>query len=199
VARSLHVDRSDRRYGDRVEGWVRPEYRNQAEEPRPGEYWTPIPVGLDDDPEPSAKGYGWPAPVERLPAVPSYQTATRFDLLPLSEPTEVVPAWRDGREDGKGRISLPRSWASRNEKPSRREKPAGPEPDGVAKGGAKGGVNYGADNSGKGSADDGGKGREKGGAEPEGGRRRPRPRPRPDAGVDRSTVYVSRHAAEPPR
>jgi hypothetical protein len=133
--------------------------------------------------------------VERLPAVPSYQTATRFDLLPLSEPTEVVPAWRDGREDGKGRISLPRSWASRNEKPSRREKPAGPEPDGVA----KGGVNYGADNSGKGSADDGGKGREKGGAEPEGGRRRPRPRPRPDAGVDRSTVYVSRHAAEPPR
>src|SRR6185436_628351 len=72
------------RYGDRVEGWVRPEYRHQPDEPRPGEYWTPIPVDLAGDAEPSAKGYGWPRPVERLPAVPDYEPATGFDLIPIS-------------------------------------------------------------------------------------------------------------------
>jgi hypothetical protein len=116
------------RYGDRVEGWVRPEYHEApAEEPRPGEYWTPIPVDLAGDHEPSAKGYGWPRPVERLPAVPDYEPATGFDLIPVAhEPTEVVPAW-PRNDDRPGRIRLPRSWATRNEKPERPEKPATPE------------------------------------------------------------------------
>jgi len=140
------------RYGDRVEGWVRPEYQDLPDEPRPGEYWTPIPVDLAGDPEPSAKGYGWPRPVERLPAVPDYEPATGFDLIPISEPTEVVPTWA-GHDDRPGRIRLPRSWNTRNEK-----HPEKPEPR----------------------------------------RPRPRPRPRPERPADPSTVYVSRHAAEPP-
>ncbi|WP_433370572.1 hypothetical protein ACQPZX_45755 [Actinoplanes sp. CA-142083] len=151
--------RSDR-YGDRVEGWVRPEYHDQPDEPRPGEYWTPIPVDLAGDAEPSAKGYGWPRPVERLPAVPDYEPATGFDLIPVvSEPTEVVPAW-PMNDDRPGRIRLPRSWATRNDKPARNEKPDKP---------------------------------------PATERRRPRPRPRPEPPADRNTtVYVSRHAADPP-
>ncbi|GAA2640817.1 hypothetical protein Adu01nite_08110 [Paractinoplanes durhamensis] len=155
------------RYGDRVEGWVRPEYHEPAAEPRPGEYWTPIPVDLEPDPEPSAKGYGWPRPVERLPAVPDYEPATGFDMRPVQyEPTEAVPVW-PMNDEGPGRVRLPRSWAVRNEKPEPlgTEKP-GPAPD----------------------------------------RRRPRPRPRPSISeipeapppVDRSTMYVSRHAADPP-
>jgi hypothetical protein len=140
------------RYGDRVEGWVRPEYQDPPDEPRPGEYWTPIPVGLAGDPEPSAKGYGWPRPVERLPAVPDYEPATGFDLVPISEPTEVVPTWAMN-DDRPGRIRLPRSWNTRNER-----HPEKPEPR----------------------------------------RPRPRPRPRPQPPVDSSTVYVSRHAADPP-
>ena len=166
------LDRSNHRYGDRVEGWIRPEYRNPPDEPRPGEYWTPIPVDLGDDPEPSAKGYGWPMPVERLPTVPPYEPATGFDLAPVvAEPTEVVPAW-PAAADRPGRIRLPRSWASRNEKPVGPEQPAGAEPaaDGTAGDAAAPVV-----------------------------RRRPRPRPRPDMPVDRSTVYVSRHAADPSR
>jgi hypothetical protein len=148
------VDRSDRGYGDRVEGWVRPEYQTPADEPRPGEYWTPIPVDLGGDPEPSAKGYGWPLPVERLPAVPSYEPATGFDMAPVtSEPTELVAVWDTQPNDRPGRIRLPRSWSNRNEKVMRDEEP----------------------------------------------RRRPRPRPRPEEPIDTSTVYVSRHAAEPPR
>lgn len=140
------------RYGDRVEGWVRPEYQDPPDEPRPGEYWTPIPVDLAGDPEPSAKGYGWPRPVERLPAVPDYEPATGFDLIPISEPTEVVPTWAMN-DDRPGRIRLPRSWNARNEK-----RPEKPEPR----------------------------------------RPRPRPRPRPEQPIDPSTVYVSRHAADPP-
>ncbi|GIE99095.1 hypothetical protein Ari01nite_65600 [Paractinoplanes rishiriensis] len=139
------------RYGDRIDGWVRPEYQSPSEEPRPGEYWTPIPVDLGGDPEPSAKGYGWPLPVERLPAVPAYEPATGFDLVPVaSEPTEVVPVWSAGDEERPSRIRLPRSWSSRNEK-------AEHEP-----------------------------------------RRRPRPRPQPDPPAENRTVYVSRHAADPP-
>ncbi len=135
------------RHGDRVEGWVRPAYQEPDDEPRPGEYWTPIPVDLAGDAEPSAKGYGWPRPVERLPAVPDYEPATGFDLVPVSEPTEVVPAW-PVNDDRPGRIRLPRSWSTRNDKPERR---------------------------------------------------RPRPRPRPEPPADpSSTVYVSRHAADPP-
>jgi hypothetical protein len=186
------VDRSDRGYGDRVDGWVRPEYRSMVDEPPSGEYWTPIPVDLDLDPEPSAKGYGWPRPVERLPAVPPYEPATGFDLTPVpAEPTEVVPVWPPINDDRPGRIRLPRSWATRNEKYPGEERPS------EAEAGAGETVPL-----------------------TERRARRPRPRPRPDAksdrsaradrtarsdrgadrtaGADRSTVYVSRHAAEPP-
>ncbi|MCU7726698.1 hypothetical protein ODJ79_23450 [Actinoplanes sp. KI2] len=139
------------RYGDRIEGWVRPRYQDPPDEPRPGEYWTPIPVDLAGDAEPSAKGYGWPRPVERLPAVPDYEPATGFDLIPISEPTGLLPTWPPA-DDRTGLIDLPRSWSGRNEK-----RLAKPEP------------------------------------------RRPRPRPRPDPEQpsDPSTVYVSRHAADP--
>ncbi|MET3428737.1 hypothetical protein BJ973_007949 [Actinoplanes tereljensis] len=156
VIEEIPAPRSDR-YGDRVEGWIRPEHHEPAGEPRPGEYWTPIPVDLNSDHEPSAKGYGWPQAVERLPAVPDYEPATGFDLRPVpAEPTEVVPVWAIN-DESPGRVRLPRSWAVRNEKP----KPA--------------------------PAD----------------RPSPRPRPRPsiseiETPIDRSTMYVSRHAADPP-
>ena len=127
------ADRPDR-YGQRVDGWVRPEYRDCRDVPPSGEYWTPIPVDLAGDPEPSAKGYGWPVPVERLPAVPSYEPATGFDLAPIvAEPTEVVPSWPHPAEERPGRIRLPRSWGNRNETRSsswaaRDEKPADEPP-----------------------------------------------------------------------
>lgn len=92
------VDRSDPAYGSRVDGWVRPEYHDDPPETPSGEYWTPVPMDAldlpEDDPEPSARGYGWPTQVERLPAVPDYEPATGFDLTPVaSEPTEFVPTW----------------------------------------------------------------------------------------------------------
>ncbi|MEU4237884.1 hypothetical protein [Actinoplanes sp. NPDC026619] len=171
------------RYGDRVAGWVRPEHRESVEEPRPGEYWTPIPVDLNPDPEPSAKGYGWPLPVERLPAVPDYEPATGFNLSPVpAEPTEVVQIWPMNGERA-SRIRLPRSWKSRNDKDETpaewppTPEPATPEPARPVE------------------------------------RRRPRPRPRPaismteppvnpgpvnPSAVHPSTMYVSRHAADPP-
>ncbi|UQU65619.1 hypothetical protein COUCH_04655 [Couchioplanes caeruleus] len=97
--------RPDRRYGDRVEGWVRPEYRD---EPVTGDYWTPIPDA----------GYGWPVPVERIPAVPPYPPASGFDPLPEeeSEPTAVVPQWPPVRPDD--HVGSPRAW-------SQEERPAG--------------------------------------------------------------------------
>ncbi|WP_250027746.1 hypothetical protein [Paractinoplanes maris] len=165
------------RYGHRIAGWVRPEYRQVREEPPSGEYWTPIPVDLDPDPEPSAKGYGWPSPVERLPSVPDYEPATGFDLLPVEpEPTEVVTSLADER-----RVRQPRNWATRNEKREVRrerrewriENESLPTTQLFAS-----------------ATDD----------PPPTTRRRPRPRPRPSVEPpDRSTrVYVSRHAAEPP-
>ncbi|NMO50380.1 hypothetical protein HH310_04135 [Actinoplanes sp. TBRC 11911] len=132
------LDRSPRRVGHRAEGWIRPQYSDDQPPSAAGDYWTPPPS--DPDPagwEPSARGYGWPVQVERLPPVPAYEPSTGFDLHP--EPTEVVPA--------ADRPHLPRSWSSRDDKP----------------------------------------------------RRRPRPRPRPAASVDGNGVYVSRHAADPPR
>jgi hypothetical protein len=146
------------RYGHRVDGWVRPEYRDFPDEPPAGEYWTPIPVDLVRDHEPSAKGYGWPLPVERLPAVPSYEPATGFDLEPVrSEPTEAIAAWP--RRSDERRIRLPRSWDARNETQHFSAVQNEQQP-----------------------------------------KRRPRPRPRPEPPADRNTtVYVSRHAAEPPR
>jgi hypothetical protein len=304
------VDRSARGYGDRVDGWVRPQYRAVRDEPPSGEYWTPIPVDLTgDDPEPSAKGYGWPMPVERLPAVPSYEPATGFDLAPVeAEPTEVVPAWPPLRDGRRRRSQLPPSWAARNEKPDhdgrdhagghdrahfgdepaptgrqtrranrrRSVAAAGPLPpagdstqlfaritdepehteppnhgwpptnattpaaahnpaaadDDAAADFAAAADAAAATNAGPGTnatvRTSGARGSNppvrttadpRNGVEPGTGidnrypadlrttgdprnateRRRPRPRPRPDAGPDRSTVYVSRHAAEPPR
>jgi hypothetical protein len=108
-------DRSDRGYGDRVEGWVRPEYPDLSDHSPAGEYWTPVPDELFPHREPSASGYGWPTRVERLPAVPSYEPPTGYDLAPVEhEPTEVVTSsWQPG--DRAARVRLPRSWASRNE------------------------------------------------------------------------------------
>ncbi|RZU50242.1 hypothetical protein EV385_2008 [Krasilnikovia cinnamomea] len=89
--RGWPADRSDQRYGDRVEGWVRPEYRELPEVDTAGAYWTPAPDGPYV--EPSASGYGWPVPVERLPAAPPYEPVTGFDLPPVSDLTTVVPTW----------------------------------------------------------------------------------------------------------
>jgi hypothetical protein len=110
------VDRSDRAYGDRIDDWVRPHYRDLDDHLPAGDYWTPVPDGLYADPEPSASGYGWPVPVERLPPVPDYEPATGFDLTPVeaSEPTTLVPTWPPAGEDR--RIRLPRSWAKQDDK-----------------------------------------------------------------------------------
>jgi len=77
------VERPDRRFGDRVDDWVRPQYRELPESA--GAYWTPVPEAAQ-----YAGPYGWPIPVERLPAVPDYEPATGFDLAPVCEPTAVV-------------------------------------------------------------------------------------------------------------
>ncbi|MEU8229484.1 hypothetical protein AB0C12_07740 [Actinoplanes sp. NPDC048967] len=98
------AERADRRYGDRVEGWVRPEY---PDEPVAGEYWTPAPVGSYE------AEYGWPTPVERLPEVPPYPPSSGFDV-PVeieTEPTRPVLQWPPARPDD--RIELPRSRSHR--------------------------------------------------------------------------------------
>ena len=184
------------RYGHRIAGWVRPEYRHVPEEPRSGEYWTPIPVDLEADPEPSAKGYGWPMPVERLPSVPDYEPSTGFDLTPVEhEPTEVVTAMptgraRRGRGDRGNRVHLPRSWSARDEKhddygdePTAREWRVENQPTQGRRRGDSTQLFAAVTND-----------------PPPADRRRPRPRPRPSAEpTDRSTtMYQSRHAAEPP-
>jgi hypothetical protein len=171
------LDRSDRAYGDRVDGWIRPEYHDDPADLPSGEYWTPLPMEELDlpegDPEPSARGYGWPTQVERLPAVPDYEPATGFDLTPVvSEPTELVPAWPPMPDER--RIRLPRSWASRDTKPADNR--------------------FLENDSRRLETDDADQRFRAPTGEP--GRRRPRPRPRPAAGSD--NVYVSRHAADPP-
>jgi hypothetical protein len=102
------AERTDLRYGDRVEGWVRPQYQDEPE-PVPGEYWTPAPAGSYET------EYGWPTPVERLPAVPPYPPSTGFDV-PVeveAEPTAAVPQWPPARPDA--RVELPRSWSHSSE------------------------------------------------------------------------------------
>ncbi|MEV6345786.1 hypothetical protein [Actinoplanes sp. NPDC051851] len=115
------------RQADRVDGWVRPDYRALDDLPLTGEYWMPVPEHLyhDPDPEPSARGYGWPVPVERLPQVPDYEPATGFDLSPgqAAEPTAYVRDWRPAPEDTDYRIRLPRSWADRDEDGGRAPRP----------------------------------------------------------------------------
>jgi hypothetical protein len=76
----------DRRYGDRVDGWVRPQYHDLPQSE--GAYWTPVPEAAR-----YAGPFGWPIPVDRLPAVPDYEPATGFDLTPVAEPTAVVTQW----------------------------------------------------------------------------------------------------------
>ncbi len=93
--------RTSRRYGDRVEGWVRPEYRD---EPAIGSSWSPAPDS----------GYGWPVPVERLPEVPPADVPG-YD----SEPTAVVPQWPLISPDNRSTIGIgnpeqPRAWPPMN-------------------------------------------------------------------------------------
>jgi hypothetical protein len=203
------IDRTDRAYGDRVAGWVRPEYHDDPVAPPSGEYWTPVPLDdlgfdlVDEDAEPSARGYGWPTPVERLPAVPDYEPSTGFDLAPVTtEPTELVPSWPPMPDERPGRIHLPRSWTNRNEKsPGRAEPPAGQSEKAIRI--EKAGRKDKADNRffenesparRRVPAEDAEQRFRAPTGEPE--RRRPRPRPRPAGSHD--NVYVSRHAADPP-
>ena len=169
------LDRSPRRVGHRVEGWIRPEY--QDHDLPAGDYWTPLPGAAEDDHEPSAHGYGWPVQVERLPPVPAYEPATGFDLEPVAmEPTEVVPAWPRRPDEPAGRIRLPRSWSSRagGEGREGRDSREGRE-DRVSRDWP--------------SRDE---------KDVRSERPRPRPRPRPGPPRDGNGFYVSRHAADPP-
>jgi hypothetical protein len=168
----VEVDRSDLGYGDRVEDWVRPHYQDLDDRPPAGEYWTPVPDDLYADPEPSARGYGWPVPVERLPQVPAYEPETGFDLTPVeaSEPTAFVPrTWPPDGEDRRVRTS--RTWRDRDEKRAYRdhdERRSWRDHD-------------------ERRADK---------AESRGRRDRPRPRPRPAAA--QMPGYVSRHSTDNP-
>ena len=101
------AERTGLRYGDRVEGWIRPQYEDEPEAVA-GEYWTPVPVGSYET------EYGWPTPVERIPEVPPYPPVIGFDV-PVeaeAEPTKPVPQWPPARPDD--RIELPRSWSQRD-------------------------------------------------------------------------------------
>ncbi|GAA2506142.1 hypothetical protein GCM10010434_059510 [Winogradskya humida] len=72
---SVRPERTESRHGDRVEGWIRPHYREDSPS---GDYWTPIPE----------TSYGWPTPVERLPELSPTPSPDHE-----SEPTLVVPPW----------------------------------------------------------------------------------------------------------
>ncbi|GIF06390.1 hypothetical protein [Actinoplanes siamensis] len=180
--RPAPIDRSDRRYGDRIDDWVRPRYRDLDDQPPSGDYWTPVPDDLYADPEPSARGYGWPVPVERLPAVPDYEPATGFDLTPVqaAEPTTLMPAWTPPEDEQ--RIRLPRSWAMRDARGRSLERTA----------------NGSAGREEPSWNDPSRRGRRAADAEARRERGRPRPRPRP-AAVEADSSYVSRHAAHPQR
>ncbi|MCA2219317.1 hypothetical protein [Jidongwangia harbinensis] len=123
AAPSRRIDRT----GDRVDGWVRPEY--QDEQPVSGEYWTPVPERIHAD-----GGYGWPVPVERLPAVPPQPPASGFDAVPADEPTALVPPWPPATPSE--RFESPRSWPVTNDATAGRHVPdqvrkAGAEPNPV--------------------------------------------------------------------
>ncbi|AGZ46118.1 Halomucin [Actinoplanes friuliensis DSM 7358] len=218
--------RAESRYGDRVEGWIRPEYRDEPE-PVSGEYWTPVPEGTYDS------EYGWPVPVERLPEVPPYPVAEEVAEVE-SEPTALVPQWPPARPDD--RIELPRSWSRRDEIAHREGRAATDDDESPAEEG-RGFWREDANRAGTPRFpvnearpdpvvhDDNGRrvddrsrrpgvmARKRRGPVGEGptqaipamelgemaARARPRPRPRPSGGQPepRSTVYVSRHAAEP--
>jgi hypothetical protein len=101
--------RTGRGYGDRVDGWIRPQYADQPNSPA-GDYWTPAPDSAYADLD--SAGYGWPVPIERLPAVPWYPPASGFDVDPIeeAEPTAVVPQWPPAQPSN--RIELPRAWSA---------------------------------------------------------------------------------------
>jgi hypothetical protein len=190
------------RYGDRIDGWIRPHYREQYEPG--GEYWTPVPESSYAD-----AGYGWPVPVERLPPVPSYPPHSGFDPEPVDEPepTAVVPQWPPAKPSE--RTDPLRSWTARNTKAPRAEAAL----DWIARDRAPAVRDEAALDWVARDRDPDGRSRR--GAvmidrRPPGGsadtellpavnetapRRRPRPRPsQPD---QQSTVYRSRHAADP--
>jgi len=190
------------RHGDRIDGWIRPEYREQYEPG--GEYWTPVPESSYAD-----AGYGWPVPVERLSPVPSYPPHSGFDPEPVDEPepTAVVPQWPPAkpsertdplrtwtdRNTKSPRVEAALNWVARDRTPAVRDEAAldwvarDRNPDGRSRRGAT-------------MIDRRPPG---GSAETEmlpavnetAPRRRPRPRPSPPD--QQSTVYRSRHAAEP--
>ncbi|BAL92663.1 hypothetical protein AMIS_74430 [Actinoplanes missouriensis 431] len=164
-----HRPAPDRNRGDRVDNWVRPDYPALDDRPSSGEYWTPVPDDLYNDPEPSARGYGWPVPVERLPQVPSYEPATGFDLTPVqaAEPTTLVPStWPPEPDDN--RVPVSRTWRDREERRAWRdaeEKRPWRDRNERLEGRSR--------------------------------HERPRPRPRPAAPAAQASGYVSRHAAGP--
>ena len=111
------MDRTDRATATGSTAGSGPQYRDAPVEAPAGEYWTPVPESslAGDDPEPSAKGYGWPVPVERLPAVPA-TASHRVRPGPARRRADrggpdLAAAVRPSR-----RIRLPRSWATRNER-----------------------------------------------------------------------------------
>ncbi|GAA3350233.1 hypothetical protein GCM10020358_75350 [Amorphoplanes nipponensis] len=98
------AERGGLRHGDRVEGWVRPQYRDESRAVS-GEYWTPVPASSYDT------EYGWPTPVERLPEIPPYPPSSGFDVPAAvdAEPTRPVLQWPPARPDD--RVGSPRSWS----------------------------------------------------------------------------------------
>jgi hypothetical protein len=176
------------RHGDRVDGWVRPRYQDDdIDLSISGEYWTPVPQTAYDRP-----GYGWPVPVERLPAVPTYPPHEGFDADPEVEraaPTAVVPQWPPAQPSG--RIELPRSWSTRDRKDD--DEPSPPRQAALGRRPSRSERRRTADSTELlPSVDD--QGQTSGEAPRQD--RRPRPRPRPSQ-PERSTVYRSRHAADP--
>ena len=140
--------------GDRVDGWVRPQYG--IPDGPSGDYWKPVPSDYTED----SSAYGWPVPVERLPAAPAYPApAEGFGPIEESEPTALVPQWPPARPSD--RLDMPRTWSVRRWDADTNSRDVW-RPGNVAE------------------------------------VPRRRPSPRPHAGAEaRSTVYVSRHAAEP--
>jgi hypothetical protein len=183
----------DRRYGDRVDGWVRPHYH---ELPRSeGAYWTPVPEAAQYN-----GPFGWPIPVDRLPAVPDYEPATGFDLTPVGEPTAVVTQWPPSQPamqwppaQPASRLEQPRSWSTPGGAMAAQEQSFWVAPDVVEEDDRR--PRRRAVMIRRGRAEP----KRRGAGDPtqalpsiehEANDQRPRPRPRP------STVYVSKHAAE---
>jgi hypothetical protein len=160
-------------------------FDNGQSDPPTGDYWMPVPESAYA--ELDSAGYGWPARRDRDPAVES-------------QPTAVVPVWPPARPVD--RIELPRTWSDGAGPNLRalREVPGRRWSDANRNGGRRRQVNEdGAVRHWDQLDRDGRDGwRRKAGPEDQpdaASRRRPRPRPNPSAEA-RSTVYISKHAAE---